>query len=39
MHISRRVWLAGSLALGAALITRSAAVAAKATVTVYKSPT
>jgi hypothetical protein len=38
MHISRRMLLAGSLTLAASLITRSA-TAAKATVTVYKSPT
>jgi flavoprotein len=31
--------LMGSLTLTASLITRSAAMAAKATVTVYKSPT
>jgi len=39
MHISRRAWLAGSLAVAAGLITRSTAAAAKAAVTVYKSPT
>lgn len=39
MPIPRRAWLAGSLALAAGLITRSAALAAKATITVYKSPT
>jgi hypothetical protein len=39
MRISRRRWLIGSLTLTADLVTRSAAMAAKATVTVYKSPT
>jgi hypothetical protein len=39
MHISRRTLLTGSLTLAAGLVTRPAAVAAKATVTVYKSPT
>jgi len=39
MPIPRRAWLAGSLAFGAGLITRSAALADKATITVYKSPT
>ncbi len=39
MHIPRRMVLAGSLTLAAGLITRSAAVAAKPAVTVYKSPT
>ncbi len=39
MDIARRAVLAGSLTLVAGLITKSGAAAAKATVTVYKSPT
>jgi hypothetical protein len=39
MHISRRTWLAGSLAVATGLISRTTAAAAKPTVTVYKSPT
>ena len=39
MSISRRAWLAGSLALAAGLSARPAGAAEKASVTVYKSPT
>ena len=39
MHMSRRGLLTGSLTLAAVGMTVSRAVAAKSTITVYKSPT
>jgi len=39
VDMTRRAVLAGGLTLVAGLITKSGAAAAKATVTVYKSPT
>ena len=39
MHMSRRALLTGGLTLAVGLISASRAVAAKPTVTVYKSPT
>ena len=39
MHMSRRVFLTGSLTSAAVVMIGSEAVAAKSTITVYKSPT
>jgi len=39
MHMSRRGFLTGSLTLAAVGMTATQAVAAKSTITVYKSPT